>query len=192
MDTFVFVYGTLKRGFINYERYLHPAELAGKVEFIGTGLTACAEFHLVLNPDRSVPCMYRANVDGYQVPGEIFRVDADALMALDILEAIKDNYYVREEIQVSIVEGKMMHQTITCQVYIMHAREELLKLKRIPEYTLAMHKTYQSRTQVPDLEVLKCLFGDRVTDAVQCKINEGMNFITAWKAVTGTLGQSGK
>ncbi|KAG3033351.1 hypothetical protein PC121_g3098 [Phytophthora cactorum] len=185
MDTYVFVYGTLKRGLINYERYLHPAELAGKAEFVGTGLTACAEFHLVLNPDRSVPCLYRTHTEGYQVPGEVYLVDADALAALDILEAVKDNYYLREEIPVNIVEGELKHQTIKCQAYIMPIREDLLKLERIPNYTPLMHKTYRSRTKTPNLEVLKCLYGEAVMDAVQSKLNEGMEFDGAWKAVMG-------
>ncbi|KAG1689296.1 hypothetical protein DVH05_012843 [Phytophthora capsici] len=185
MDTYVFVYGTLKRGLINYERYLHPAELAGKAEFMGTGLTACAEFHLVLNPDRSVPCLYRTHTEGYQVPGEVYRVDADALAALDILEAVKDKYYVREEIPVSVVEGQLKHETVTCQAYLMPIREDLLKLERIPNYTPLMHKTYRSRTNTPSLEVLKCLYGEDVTDAVQKKLNEGMEFDGAWKAVVG-------
>lgn len=185
MDTYVFVYGTLKRGLINYERYLRPAELAGKAAFMGTGLTACAEFHLVLNPDRSVPCLYRAHAEGYQVPGEIYRVDSDALAALDILEAVKDKYYVREEIPVSVVEGELKHQTVTCQVYIMPIREDLLKLERIPNYTALMHKTYRSRSETPNLEVLKCMYGEDVTDAVQSKLDEGMEFDGAWKAVVG-------
>ncbi|KAL4144205.1 hypothetical protein PRNP1_013344 [Phytophthora ramorum] len=185
MDTYVFVYGTLKRGLVNYERYLHPAELAGKAEFMGTGLTACAEFHLVLNPDRSVPCLYRAPAEGYQVPGEVYRVDADALAALDILEAVKDKYYLREEIPVSVVEGKLKHQTVSSQAYIMPVREDLLKLQRIPNYTPLMHKSYRSRTVTPNLDVLKCIYGEDVTDAVQSKLNDGMEFDDAWEAVVG-------
>ncbi|OWZ09777.1 hypothetical protein PHMEG_00017468 [Phytophthora megakarya] len=185
MDSYVFVYGTLKRGLVNYERYLRPAELAGKAEFVGTGLTACAEFHLVLNPDRSVPCLYRAHAEGYQVPGEVYRVGSDALAALDILEAVKDKYYEREEIPVSVVEGKLKHQTVTCYAYIMPVREELLKLERIPNYTVQMHKSYRSRSNTPNLEILKCLYGEDVTDAVQVKLDEGMEFDGAWKAVVG-------
>ncbi|KAF4317698.1 hypothetical protein BBO99_00001115 [Phytophthora kernoviae] len=174
MDTYVFVYGTLKRGLVNYERYLRPAEAVAKAEFVGTGLTACAEFHLVLNPDRSVPCLYRAHAEGYQVPGEIYRVDADALEALDILEAVKDEYYLREEVPVSIVEGELKGKTVPCQVYVMPIREDLLKLERIPNYTAEMHKNYRSRTQIPNLTILKCLYGEKVTDEIQNKMNAGM------------------
>ena len=186
MNTYVFVYGTLKRELVNHKRYLQPAELAGKAEFVGTGLTACAEFHLVLNPDRSVPCLYRAPAEGYQVPGEIYRVDGDVLMGLDLLEAVKDKYFVREEIPVSVVEGELKHQTVTCQAYVMPVKEELLKLKRIPEYTTAMHESYCSRTKTPSLEVLKCLYGEDVTNAVQSKLDDGMDFDDAWKAVVAT------
>uniref|UniRef100_A0AAV1UFV9 Gamma-glutamylcyclotransferase family protein n=1 Tax=Peronospora matthiolae TaxID=2874970 RepID=A0AAV1UFV9_9STRA len=186
MESYVFVYGTLKRGLVNHKRYLDPAEQTGKAEFIGTGLTACAEFHLVLNPDRSVPCLYRAHAEGYQVPGEIYRVDADVLRALDILEAVNEQYYVREEIPVSVVEGELKHQTVTCQAYIMPVKEELLKLKRIPEYTKVMHETYCSRTKTPSLEVLQCLYGEDVTNAVQSKLDDGMDFDDAWKAAVAT------
>lgn len=185
MDTYVFVYGTLKRGLINYERYLHPAELVGKAEFVGTGITACAEFHLVLQPDRSVPCLYRTHADGYQVPGEVYRMDADALEALDILEAVKDKYYLREEVPVSVVEGPLKGKTVECQVYIMPIREDLLKLERIPNYTVKMSKMYRSRSRTPSLEILKCLYGEEVTDEVQNKMNAGMEFDGAWKAVVG-------
>lgn len=153
---------------------------------MGTGLTAYAEFHLVLNPDRSVPCLYRASTEGYQVPGEIYRVDDDTLTALDILESVKDEYYVREEIPVNIVEGELKHQTVKCQAYIMPVREELLQLERIPNYTALMHKTYRPRTNTPSLEVLTCLYGEDVTNAVQSKMNEGMKFDDAWKAVVTT------
>jgi len=132
-----------------------------------------------------VPCLFRAHREGYQVPGEVYRVDADALDALDVLEAVKDKYYERQEIPVSVVEGKLKHQTVNCQAYIMPTSEELLKLQCIPNYTPLMHKTYRSRSRTPSLEVLKCLYGEDVTDAVQSKLNEGMEFDGAWKAVVG-------
>ncbi|RLN92546.1 hypothetical protein BBJ28_00007084 [Nothophytophthora sp. Chile5] len=185
MEAYVFVYGTLKRGLVNYERYLQPAEAVGKAEFVGVGRTARADFHLVLQPDRCVPCLYRAPTEGYQVPGEVYRVDADALEALDILEAVKDEYYLREEVDVDLVEGEQKGETVTCQAYIMAIREDLLKLERIPDYTAELHKGYQSRTNTPNLAILKCLYGQKTTDAVQSKLDEGMDFPEAWEKIVG-------
>ncbi|KAI9914149.1 hypothetical protein PsorP6_005246 [Peronosclerospora sorghi] len=63
--------------------------------------------------------------------------------------------------------------------------EHLLQLERIPNYTTEMHRTYRSRTETPSLDVLKCLYGEEVTNAVQSKVDDGMKFDDAWKAVTG-------
>ncbi|RLN49403.1 hypothetical protein BBJ28_00010999 [Nothophytophthora sp. Chile5] len=91
METYVFVYGTLKRGLYNYETYLRPAMALGKATFIEVARTTHPEFHMVLNDDVFYPCLYRAPTDGYQVPGEVYRVDADTLAALDILEEVNDS-----------------------------------------------------------------------------------------------------
>ncbi|KAG6976357.1 hypothetical protein JG688_00001439 [Phytophthora aleatoria] len=152
---------------------------------MGAARTSHADFHMMLNDKGFFPCMSRVAADGYRVSGEVFYVDDDILAALDLLEKVDEDLYQREQVEVELLDGERQGETIKCQAYIMPIREDLLKLERIPNYTPLMHKTYRSRTKTPNLEVLKCLYGEAVMDAVQSKLNEGMEFDGAWKAVVG-------
>lgn len=187
MDSYVYVYGTLKQGFYNYDVYLGPAVALGKAERVGAAQTAHPDFHLVLKKDRFVPCMYRAPAGdgGYRVPGEVYRVDADALEALDILEAVAEKYYLREEIDVELLDGERAGETVVCHAYVMPVRDELLTLARVPEYTEELHVGYKSRSRTPKLTILQCIYGKATTDAVQAQIDAGLDFHAAWKAVVG-------
>lgn len=185
LDTYVFVYGTLKKGFYNYDVYLKPAVEFGKAELVGAAQTAQPDFHLVLKRDRFVPCLYRAPSEGYNVLGEVYRVDKDALEALDILEAVAEKYYLREEIDVEILGGERRGETIVCHAYIMPIRDELLTLERVPVYSEELHVGYKSRTRTPKLAILQCIYGSEKTDQVQAKLDEGLEFAQAWKEVIG-------
>ncbi|KAF1323403.1 hypothetical protein FI667_g10536, partial [Globisporangium splendens] len=185
LDTYVYVYGTLKQGFYNYDVYLKPAVAFGKAELVGAAQTANPEFHLVLKKDRFVPCMYRAPVDGYKVPGEVYRVDKDALEALDILEAVAEKYYLREEIEVELLDGELAGETILAHAYVMPVRGELLTLTRVPVYSEELHVGYKSRTRTPKLAILQCVYGKETTDQVQAKLDAGVEFAVAWKEVVG-------
>lgn len=181
LDTFVFVYGTLKTGYYNYNVYLQPAIELGKAEFVGSAHTARPEFHMVLKKDRFVPCLYRAPADGYVVPGEVYRVDADALEALDVLEGVDEGYYVREEIDVALKNG----ESVVAHAYLIPIRDDLLELARIADYTDEFHNGYKSRTRTPKLRILKCIYGQEKADAVQAKVDQGVPFDDAWKQVVG-------
>lgn len=183
LDTYVYVYGTLKQDFYNYDVYLKPAVARGKAAFVGAARTAHPEFHLVLKKDRFVPCMYRAPADGYCVPGEVFRVDADALEALDILEAVAEKYYVREVIDVELLEGERAGETIQCHAYVMPLRDDLLELARVPTYTAELHDGYKSRTRTPKLAILQCIYGRAVAAEVQALLDGGLAFEDAWRKV---------
>lgn len=186
VDTYVYVYGTLKKDFYNYETYLKPAVARGKAEFVGAAQTKHPEFHLVLKQDRYVPCMYRApSSDGYCVPGEVYKCDADAVEALDILEAVAEKYYLREEIDVEILDGERKGETIVCHAYVMPVRDDLLTLARILTYTAELHKGYKSRSRTPKLSILQCIYGKETTDQVQAKLEEGLAFADAWEQVVG-------
>lgn len=132
----VFVYGTLKKGLYNYRRFLEPAEARGKAVFVGAAKTASADFHLVVDPEYFVPCVYRApDGDGYQIPGELFRVDDDTLRELDRLEGVEHRWYLREQVQVELLDGAAKGEVVSCFGYIMPVRNELLAYPRIAEYT---------------------------------------------------------
>ncbi|MEO5960307.1 MAG: gamma-glutamylcyclotransferase family protein [Opitutaceae bacterium] len=88
MSTLVFVYGTLKRGFSNHSR------LAGQ-KYLG--------------PARTVPGFRLFELDGFPalvawpedragVVGEVWSVDRDQLLKLDVFEGVQEGMYRREPI----------------------------------------------------------------------------------------------
>lgn len=77
----VFVYGTLKKGFPNHDRYMPQARL------VGTFRTR-ERYRLVLNGDRYSPCMMAGTGKGWRVVGELFEVDRSGLTRMDQLERI--------------------------------------------------------------------------------------------------------
>lgn len=183
LDTFVFVYGTLKTGYHNYNVYLKPSIDLGKAAFVGAARTTSADFIMVLKKDRFVPCLFRAPAgeEGYVVPGEVYRVDADALGALDLLEGVDERYYMREEIDVTLENGDQ----VVAGAYLMPIRDDLLELARIKDYTDELHDGYKSRTRTPKLRILKCIYGQEKADAVQAMVDQGVAFEDAWKQVVG-------
>ncbi|RLN92547.1 hypothetical protein BBJ28_00007085 [Nothophytophthora sp. Chile5] len=185
MATFVFVYGTLKRGLYNYEAYLHPALSLGKAAFVGVARTMHADFHMVLDGDEFYPCLYRAPSEGYQVSGEVFRVDVDTLKALDILEEVDGDLYRREEVEVILVGGDREGEIVKCQIYLVPISEDLLALERIPDYTPEMNARYDALMGTPELEILECVYGNKVIGAVKARLKEGGEFAEVWKQVVG-------
>ena len=87
----LFVYGTLKRGYTNWQRYLGIAESHGAAHFVGSAETVEA-FPMVIRPEGMAPAT-RAPVlmdvpgTGEVICGEVFRVNDRCLEAMDILEA---------------------------------------------------------------------------------------------------------
>ncbi len=86
----VFVYGTLKRGYFNYNHYLHPTSptYPGKAQFVSTAITKnrmklCVGDHGIpyLHDDSSPPSHF--------VEGELFLVDDEKLKHLDALEGVE-------------------------------------------------------------------------------------------------------
>jgi gamma-glutamylaminecyclotransferase len=78
----IFVYGTLKKGFPNYDRYMQSAEKLGNYQTV-------ENYPLVLIGKRYLPCMINAPGEGQQIEGELYEVDDDCLKKLDALERIK-------------------------------------------------------------------------------------------------------
>lgn len=76
----VFVYGTLKRGYWNHDRFLRNAE------FVGTGRTT-DRFDMV-----SVGYPVAFESGRHQILGEVFDVDRETLTDLDALESEGRNY----------------------------------------------------------------------------------------------------
>lgn len=97
----VFLYGTMKRGFYNYNAYLSCAIDRGQAEFLCMARTM-ASYDLVLWGDRDVPGMLdsRPVEGGNQVVGEMFCVDQKTLAALDDFFEDGSRTYLRRVIKV--------------------------------------------------------------------------------------------
>lgn len=86
--TFVFVYGTLKRGFCRAgaladQRFIGEAYTVAKYRLVN-----CGEYPGLLQ-----------NESGNSIQGELYAVDADCLQRLDEIEAVDEDLYRREPIE---------------------------------------------------------------------------------------------
>lgn len=79
----LFVYGTLKKGFPNHDRYMRSARRLGWYQTI-------EKYPLVLCGARWVPCMIFNPGEGHRVKGELYEVDDECLNRIDALERIQD------------------------------------------------------------------------------------------------------
>ena len=87
---YVFVYGILKQGFHNHY-------LLENAEFICEATTK--DKYPMVNIEESFPYLINNKGEGYHVQGEVFKIDANILAILDILEGYPE-FYTREVIQV--------------------------------------------------------------------------------------------
>lgn len=98
MRMLVFVYGTLKRGHSN-NRILRETES----EFVGVAVTT-TRFRMWTTGFPAIMREYTADPLGAPVRGEVWRVNADGLRALDRLES-NGSMYQRELISVRMGNG---------------------------------------------------------------------------------------
>ena len=147
----LFVYGTLKRGYTNWQRYLGIAESHGAAHFVGSAETVEA-FPMVVRPEGMAPAT-RAPVlmdepgTGEAICGEVFRVDDRCLEAMDILEGVRSGTYFKRTVEVTMLDGDpaagwLAGQTLRCTAYFFKATEELRCLPRHRAYTDALHLLY--------------------------------------------------
>ena len=147
----LFVYGTLKRGYTNWQRYLGIAESHGAAHFVGSAETVEA-FPMVIRPEGMAPAT-RAPVlmdvpgTGEVICGEVFRVNDRCLEAMDILEGVGSGVYFKRTLQVRMLgdddeaqppakRGKagadgeewLCGQTLSCTAYFFPASADLLGL----------------------------------------------------------------
>lgn len=107
----VAVYGTLKRGFGNYERLLsRPHEAT----FVGKGHTT-SRYPLEV---RGIPYLYEQTGKGHHVKVDIFLVNKTTLDRLDTLEG-HPSWYKRKMVWISTTGGKRK-----CWVYFMQGEPE--------------------------------------------------------------------
>jgi len=92
----VAVYGTLKRGHGNYERFLSDSK------FLGAGVTK-DKYPLVI---QGLPYVVNKKGIGHNVEVDVFRVSADVFAQLDALEG-HPNWYERKQIAIDMEDGSI-------------------------------------------------------------------------------------
>jgi gamma-glutamylaminecyclotransferase len=100
-DNLIAVYGTLKKGYTNYNTYLTTSK------FIGSGKTK-DKYPLII---KGLPYMIDERGKGHNVAVDVFKVSNPVLDKLDKLEG-HPTWYKRKQIPV-VVKGK----TLTCWIY---------------------------------------------------------------------------
>ena len=127
----VFVYGTLKRGWPNHPLLRHCL-------FEGAFVT-CERYPLVIAGTHYTPFLLWCCQRGKHVRGEVYRVDDDELAMLDVLENVGENYR-RERILVRHVhDHNFMVETFA--YFKCHFDHSLLSLEH--------HEEYRDRRYVP-------------------------------------------
>ena len=146
MSHFVFVYGTLKKGFPNHDRFMRSAR------FIGNCRTREA-YPLILEGERWVPCLVDRVGEGHRVAGELFEVDDATLGRIDWLEAVNEPGGYRRKIVEIEVEGPLNSEIMKAGAYFMppenllHPRSEPLK-----SYDMDTARRYKPRPGRPTPE----------------------------------------
>jgi gamma-glutamylaminecyclotransferase len=139
MKHLIFVYGTLKKGFPNHDRYMRSAEKLGNYR-------TAENYPLVLIGKRYVPCMINAPGEGQQIEGELYEVDDDCLKKLDVLERIKEpDGYRRFKISLKSIaerDGPALeaHAYLIAPQFAKDRRSDYLKI-----YSLQDAKKYNPR-----------------------------------------------
>lgn len=128
----VFVYGTLKRGFWNYDAVL--ARQSGAT-FVETGTTVAA-YPLFVDAYR-VPYLVHAPGAGSRIAGEVFDVDDAALAALDALEGVPGRY---DRFEIDVATGGGSRQ-VRAWLYALKACD-IQGRDLLSSYSAADHAAY--------------------------------------------------
>ena len=103
LDPLVFVFGTLKSGFPNFA--------TNRGVQVGGVFVTCQPYPLYLVGERHSPWLMDEPGSGLRVAGELFRVDAESLAAMDKLERItQPDGYRRVLVDVECAETAACHQ----------------------------------------------------------------------------------
>ena len=117
-ENLVAVYGTLKKGYSNYNTYLRNAK------YVGSGVTK-DKYPLVIN---GLPYMVDKKGVGHNVEVDVFKVSNASFKSIDRLEG-HPKWYRRKEIPIKLKSGK----ELTCWLYF--------NPQEVTEHT-EMHESY--------------------------------------------------
>ena len=134
----VFVFGTLKEGFPNFES---NKGVRFRAEFRTT-----LSYPLFLVGERYSPWLILDSGNGYPITGQVFEVSNSALAAMDILERIKEpDGYQRVPIEVSCLATGEIILVWAYGKPKKRLRPEEIKRSLTSEYTLEHAALYRSR-----------------------------------------------
>ena len=118
-ENLIAVYGTLKKGYSNYNTYLRTAK------YVGSGVTA-DKYPLIIE---GLPYMVNEKGVGHDVEVDVFKVDNMSFKMIDRLEG-HPKWYKRKEIPIKLKDGRRL----TCWLYF--------NPKKITEHT-ELHESYE-------------------------------------------------
>jgi gamma-glutamylaminecyclotransferase len=140
MEHTVFVFGTLKEGFPNFA-VNRGTRMPGDYR-------TCERYPFYLVGERHVPWLMQEPGIGQQISGQVFRVDDEALAAMDRLERIGEaDGYVRVLLQVQSIE-RAAGPTLAAFAYLKQTHQldrSLVRLGPLGEYTLEHAALYRPR-----------------------------------------------
>eukprot|EP00747_Dinoflagellata_sp_TGD_P131648 gnl/TRDRNA2_/TRDRNA2_174992_c0_seq2.p1 gnl/TRDRNA2_/TRDRNA2_174992_c0~~gnl/TRDRNA2_/TRDRNA2_174992_c0_seq2.p1 ORF type:complete len:185 (-),score=27.71 gnl/TRDRNA2_/TRDRNA2_174992_c0_seq2:102-656(-) len=159
----IFVYGTLKRGFTNYKRYLGVAEAAGKAKFLGCAETS-ESFLLASRATRGPVLMEPPSLEAgcqragcQRVKGEVYSVDDSTFQAMDLLEGVDTGNYYRRLVSVCMSGSAGPAEEVEAFAYFHATDPALLCLPSCDAYTVEHHEQYQPRPM--SVEILQLCAG---------------------------------
>lgn len=129
--TLLFVYGSLKQGFPN--AHVNSGERIPGVYRTRQPLP------MYLLGDGQVPCLVLAPGSGEQVLGELYRVDASGLAAMDRLERLgESDGYLRQSVEVEAV-GPQKSEVVSAYAYMKRPEQlppQAPRVGPLAEYTM--------------------------------------------------------
>ncbi len=115
----VFVYGTLKRGFYNHG-FLSSS--------VFVGVAATKDKYPMINVEEYFPYLINDKNKGNYVKGEIFEINGETLLKLDVLEGYP-SLYNRENIEL-----KMDTHTVEATVYFLNRKIDYSYYELLEEF----------------------------------------------------------
>eukprot|EP00922_Rhytidocystis_sp_ex-Travisia-forbesii_P024581 GHVS01036091.1.p1 GENE.GHVS01036091.1~~GHVS01036091.1.p1 ORF type:complete len:262 (-),score=42.74 GHVS01036091.1:452-1237(-) len=153
---YVFVYGTLKRGFRNHYNMQNS-----EIQYACSGVTM-HKLPLYMDPEqRNRPCLANMKGVGHNVRGEVYRVSTEQLKSLDEFERVPTHYH-RELLPLQIDRDseaeEMSGRVLSAHVYFINVADDVKKTltadkkRLLDDYSFAHHESYVSRKELEEIK----------------------------------------